>query len=639
YFRAVTEGRRHRRGKMISISGDVPVGMRIDFEEFAKAVETEIWRKVAKVNWREFEEAREYVQSLNLKNNAEWRKHTKTSDFPKDIPADPAQTYRSKGWVSWGNWFGTGRIATQKRDYRSFERAREYVWSLSLKNAKEWQKHVKSSNLPKDIPATPESVYQNSGWISLGDWLGTMTVANHKKEFFSFEEARKYARSLGLKSGKEWFKRTKSLGFPKDDIPVTPNRVYREKGWINWGDWLGTGNVHSKEFRSFEEAREYVRYLNLQNGADWRRSTKAPDFPKDIPLAPDQTYRNKGWVSMGDWLGTGMVASRLRQYRPFEEAREYARSLNLQSSTEWRRHTKQSDFPKDIPHEPSQTYKGKGWVSFGDWLGTGTVATFQRKYRSFEEAREYVQSLNLQSSTEWHRRTKQSDFPEDIPHKPSQTYKGKGWVSFGDWLGTGIVATFQRKYRPFEEAREYARSLGLKNGDEWFRHTKSLGFPKDDVPVTPHHVYRGKGWINWGDYLGTGNVRSKEFRSFEEAREYVRSLKIKSWSQWFKYIKTSDFPKDIPTNPNSRYRDKGWVSWGDWLGTGTVAPHLRQYRPFEEAREYAHSLNLNKRKEWLKHAKLPDFPKDIPVTSDRVYKNKGWVSWSDFLGYKRRRKS
>ena len=41
------------------------------------------------------------------------------------------------------------------------------------------------------------------------------------------------------------------------------------------------------------------------------------------------------------------------------------------------------------------TYKNKGWIGMGDWLGTGTIANQQKEYRSFEDAREFVHSLKF----------------------------------------------------------------------------------------------------------------------------------------------------------------------------------------------------------------------------------------------------
>jgi hypothetical protein len=77
----------------------------------------------------------------------------------------------------------------------------------------------------------------------------------------------------------------------------------------------------------------------------------------------------------------------------------------------------------------------------------------------------------------------------------------------GDWLGTGTVANFLKVYRPFEEARKYARSLKLKNVKEWYSFCKGKlpkkGTLSEDIPAYPNQTYKNKGWINWPDWLGT----------------------------------------------------------------------------------------------------------------------------------------
>ena len=37
---------------------------------------------------------------------------------------------------------------------------------------------------------------------------------------------------------------------------------------------------------------------------------------------------------------------------------------------------------------------------------------------------------------------------------------------------------------------------------------------------------------------------------------------------------------------------KEWKGMGDWLGTGTIAPRLKEYRPYLEAKEFVHKLGL-----------------------------------------------
>jgi hypothetical protein len=64
------------------------------------------------------------------------------------------------------------------------------------------------------------------------------------------------------------------------------------------------------------------------------------------------------------------------QYRPFQQARAFAQELNLTGVSEWRAYCKGKmphlgRLPADIPSTPDNTYADKGWVGFGDWLGTG----------------------------------------------------------------------------------------------------------------------------------------------------------------------------------------------------------------------------------------------------------------------------
>jgi hypothetical protein len=76
------------------------------------------------------------------------------------------------------------------------------------------------------------------------------------------------------------------------------------------------------KFRPFTEARDYVRNLGLKNQEDWRRYCKSGKRPRDIPANPQKVYKDD-WKNLGDWLGTGTIASKEKVYRPFSEAREF----------------------------------------------------------------------------------------------------------------------------------------------------------------------------------------------------------------------------------------------------------------------------------------------------------------------------
>ena len=55
-------------------------------------------------------------------------------------------------------------------------------------------------------------------------------------------------------------------------------------------------------------------------------------------------------------------------------------------------------------------------------------------------------------------------------------------------------------------------------------------------------------------------------RPFAAARAFARSLHLTSEKAWKDWYKTDARPDDIPTNPHKIYKDRGWVGIGDWLG-------------------------------------------------------------------------
>jgi len=377
------------------------------------------------------------------------------------------------------------------KKFRDFESARNFVKSLGLRSKTEWETYTKSPLKPSDIPSAPNQVYKKQ-WKGYGNWLGTGNVRPKDKQFRDFESARRFVRSLGLKSQTEWNVYAKSPHKPAD-IPTHPDRTYK-KQWKGYGDWVGTGNVHTKQFRDFESARKFVHSLGLKSQTEWRKYIKSGTKPNDIPYSPNEVYK-KQWKGMGDWLGTGRIATFNMQFRDFESARKFVHSLGLKSQTEWNVYAKSPHKPSNIPSNPQNTYK-KQWKGWGDWLGTGRIATINMQYRDFESARKFVHSLGFKSQTEWRKYIKSGTKPNDIPSAPNQIYK-KQWKGYGDWVGTGRVANqeISKNYLPFKEARVQVRALAkkynLKNWEDYKNAVKKGLIPRN-IPLDPRNVYSKK---------------------------------------------------------------------------------------------------------------------------------------------------
>ena len=192
-----------------------------------------------------------------------------------------------------------------------------------------------------------------------------------------------------------------------------------------------------------------------------------------------------------------------------------------------------------------------------------------------------------------------------------------------------------RKYRSFTDARKFARKLGLKDGKDYKRYYESGKVP-DDIPKCPWAVYskewKGKGW---GYFLGTGFVAAKyrKFRSFEDQRIFARSLKLDSETEWQKFCKSGKKPADIYANPRRAFINNGWTDWGDFLGTGTIAPQNKVFWSYEKASAFLIKLGVENKDDFFRKCKSGKIPKEIPRNTERVYKKQGtWITWGDFLG-------
>ncbi len=381
-----------------------------------------------------------------------------------------------------------------------------------------------------------------------------------KKQFRSFEDARKFTHSLKLKNQKDWELYRKSKKKP-EDIPTGPAEVYKNKGWKNLGDWLGTGTIASqkKKYRAFEDARKFVQKLKLKNDNEWRKFYMSDARPLDIPTAPNVVYKTE-WRGLGNWLGTGTISpkEKSKKYWSFEKSRKFVHTLELKSQKDWKEYCKSGKRPENIPVAPWQSYKDQGWISMDDFLGHGKISNYSKKFLTFEEARSFVRSLKLSGENEWERYCKSGKRPDNIPFHPERSYKNKGWVSFGNYFGTGTISPKEKskKYWSFEKSKKFMRSLHLKNDQEWRYFSKSNKRP-EGIPTNPRKVYREE-WEGLGDWLGTGTIQTqqREYLSYQEAKSIVHSLGLKTRVDWNNAIKTGKIPKNIPNNPWHVYSKK-----------------------------------------------------------------------------------
>ncbi|MBT4325709.1 MAG: hypothetical protein HOD60_02205 [Candidatus Nitrosopelagicus sp.] len=326
-----------------------------------------------------------------------------------------------------------------------------------------------------------------------------------KTNWLPYTEARSFVHKLKFKTVTQWLIYSKS-GKRPFNIPSSPRRTYK-KEWKGMSDWLGTEIIQTQKrvYRKYDDARKFVHKLELINRDAWIEYCKLGNKPDDIPNNPWNTYKNSGWKGMGDWLGTGTLATRDIEFWPFKKARIFVHKLELTGSEDWKKYCKSGNKPEKIPSAPWNTYK-KEWKSIGDWLGTGTIASQKRKYLTYDNAKKFVHKLHLSGSTAWRKYVKSGKLPDNIPSNPNNTYQKQGtWISWGDFLGTNnISVTIKSKsFLSPKKAKPVLKKLfkeyDIKNLSDWKKFAKTHGKLLEELRIPSYLLttYSKKNVIKW----------------------------------------------------------------------------------------------------------------------------------------------
>ena len=377
-----------------------------------RSINVKIWQGLSKFSWLPFEKARQVVRSMHFSSTRDFRSYATAGNLPYNIPRKPATVYREE-WNGYSDWLGLTK-------YSYFE-ALKIVHALSLKSQDDWDEYCKSEHFDRRLPKFPRGYYDE--WTNLKEWLGW--------KYVSYEEAKHYSKSQHLNSYKEWVEKTNEREFP-NNIPKRPNSYYINE-WEGWKTFLGY------DFLGYDEAKEIVHKEKLNSQTDWKNYIQSRKFNKRIPHSPYRFYKDRGWVDWGDFLGHGRISDNEKNegFLDFEAAKKIVHSWKLESYKAWLEYAKEKNGnrPKNIPFKPNRTYANKGWNGWGDWLGTGKLGTVSRTFLDFESAKNYAQSLHLKSKTDWFDHWKKHERPPEIPSNPPRAYKNSGWLNWREFLG------------------------------------------------------------------------------------------------------------------------------------------------------------------------------------------------------------
>lgn len=371
------------KSDLVQFEIDEIIGNEIATDELLNHIEIQAWNRLAKLSWRPYDMAKDYVRSMNLNDNREWRKFTKSKKFPRDIPTKPDLTY-SNHWRGWGDWLGYAERSLRKKVILPYAEAKKYIANFKIKNGKSWVDFTKAMAFPSDIiPKAPQYYYKDNGWVNWGDFLGTGFVSIKDREYKSFELAKKFASSLNLNSMSQWRKYCKGeySNLPKkpDDIPVAVSEIYKNEGWKGFPDFLNSRYVYDDNKYSFFEAKDIIQSLGLKSTKEYNdfiNGSSRFDLKKFKGL---QAYaKDENWQGTSNFLGTYNKNTTILKHSYFEynEAKKFVKKTypNVLNYTHWIKIIKQinrENWPAKLPRYPKKIYKKNGWIDWADFLGKG----------------------------------------------------------------------------------------------------------------------------------------------------------------------------------------------------------------------------------------------------------------------------
>lgn len=609
--------------------------------------------------WLSYQQASEWAQSQNIMNHDQWTERC-AAGLPDGVPIDPQTAYGAE-FVGWYEFLGVQLSRDGRKVFWSYERARDWARGAGVKTGIQWEQMSKDKVLPIGVPAQPYKVYKGK-FKNWGEFLGTGHVATKDKAFMSYEEARSWAKSLNITNMIEWKEKRKEFG--SEGIPAHPHRIYKE--FTNWGEFLGTGRVANKdrEFLSYEEASAWAQEEGIFSIEEWFYRAR-DGLPSNIPIWPNKFYQNG--FRWGKFLNNGKrIRKKISSYKmgydtedllPYKDALHWARIQGICSSAEWRTKCREI-MPVGIPNDPYRVYpEFKSWA---DFLGLKVVhgmskiermlryvleTVFEDKYVEFgqpvitdDKGKKHrvdicLSNLNLiveYDGAYWHQNKENSD-----KKKTQALLESNGeWnvvrirgnplkILRADWdmCIDESTESYVQIFKVLQHILCLIESKLIKCCTKIFKKAKE---------VTLQDIKN----INFREILENYD----HFKSYEEARAWARKEKILTGKEWNKRSKKGLLGKGLPACPRTLYGNQ-FKGWEDFLGVENKYAK-KCFVEYSEASSWAKNNNISTSLEWLEMSKKGLLPKNLPASPRRTYGD-AFISnnrWYGFLGKEKTKK-
>lgn len=331
-------------------------------------------------------------------------------------------------------------------------------------------------------------------------------------------------------------------------------------------------------YLSYVEARDFVRSLGLKGAKEWREYCKTKGLPCNITTRPWIIYKDCGWESWVDWLGTNNRRQKERKYKVNDNYFKTWSSNMAYILGFWFADgniSKNESFIFNI----SQHKKDK-------YLLEAILKEMGSNYPLHKNGNNYY--FNICSKTIYkdiirlggkERKSMDVKFP-NIPKKYMPDFirglwDGDGCIFYDKWsrrYGSNYVSGSNDLIGGLYCALK--KDIPNLNGALYHESNNKiyLRFSKNDTIRLKNFLYqeplKNKFMLKrkYDLFQKTDDFFTYEFLNYNDAQKIVKSFGIKSIVEWRMCCKSGTIPHNIPICPEGVYENSGWVDWYVWLG-------------------------------------------------------------------------
>jgi hypothetical protein len=346
------------------------------------------------------------------------------------------------------------------------------------------------------------------------------------------------------------------------------------------------------KFLPYNEATLFVHKLNLKGQNDWREYCLSGSKPHNIPSQPSVTYKNKGWINWMNWIGTNNHIGRSRTYNINDNYfNQWSSNMSYILGFWWAdgfiyknkffitQHKKDKYILDKIIEEMKSDYIAR--PNKRDNTLTLEISSKKIVNDIIKLGGKYKKSKTCTFPFV------PSEFLKDFIRG---YFDGDGCITFGSGkrfytssFTSGSIGFIKGLHKCLNKNipetkgtihKTVAKRGVVINGWKTKRPTETytLYFGVNDTRRLRDFIYKDSPCFKlerkFKRFIKAGNIcpspSNKVFLKYKEAKDYINQLKIKNCREWKTYA-SSKRPSNIPSNPSNFYKNKGWEGWFQWL--------------------------------------------------------------------------